>query len=100
MPKCPNCNTNVSLKLSNQVKCSVCNSNLVAELRPLGKAITLLIIVVESVASIAVAVIAGSINYPFLQKWVVAGTILLGLIVIALLLFFWTMNKMASLRLK
>jgi hypothetical protein len=100
MGKCPKCNANVSIKLSNQVKCSVCNSNLVAELSPLGKAIILLIIVVESIASIVVAVIAGSINYPFLQKWVIAGTILLGLIAIALLLFFWTMNKMASLRLK
>jgi hypothetical protein len=100
MGNCPKCNANVSIKLSNQVKYLVCNSDLVAELSPLGKAIILLIIVVESVASIAIAVIAGSINYPFLQKWIIAGTILLGLIVIALLLLYWTMNKMASLHLK
>lgn len=98
MANCPKCNTTIPIKLSSQVKCSVCNSDLVAVLNPLGKAIVLLIIMVESVLSIAVSVTAASINYPFLQKWLIAGAILFGLIVIALLLFSWVMNKMASFR--
>ena len=60
----------------------------------------LLVLLVECVVGIAVSVVAGSINYPFLQKWTIAGAILFGLMIVALLLFSWLINKTASLRLK
>ena len=100
MPACPKCNANVYIKFSSQVKCSACNSNLMAVFNPLGKAIAFFIILVESVAGIAIAVIAASTNYPFLQTWVIAGTLILGLIIITMLLLSWTMNKTASFHLK
>jgi len=100
MAKCPKCDADVPIKFSNRLKCPACNSDLVIGFSPLGKAITLLVILVESVASIVVSVIAGSINYPFLQKWTVAGAILFGLIVISLLLLFGILKKLGSFRLK
>jgi protein-S-isoprenylcysteine O-methyltransferase Ste14 len=101
MAKCPTCNANVPIKLSSpDVKCSSCKTDLVAVFSPLGKALMLLILLIECLTSMVVTMIARLLNYPFFQKWVVAGAILLGLIIAALLLFSWIMNETGSYRLK
>jgi hypothetical protein len=100
MAKCPKCNSNVPLKLSNSVVCPNCRKRLIATFSPLGRSLLLLVVFVESIAGIAIAVIAGSINYPFIQKWLVTGLILLGLIIFTLMLLIFMANKLASFRLK
>jgi hypothetical protein len=100
MAKCPECNSNVSLKLSDDVVCPTCRKHLTATFSPLGKSLLLLVLFIDIVVGMAVAVIAGSINYPFIQKWLIAGIILLGLIIFSLILLIFMANRLASFRLK
>jgi hypothetical protein len=100
MAKCPECNSNVSLKLSDSVVCPTCKKHLTATFSPLGNSLLLFVLFIEIIAGVAIAVIAGSINYPFIQKWLFAGIILLGLIVFSLILLVFMANKLASFRLK
>lgn len=88
------------LKLSDHVVCPNCRRQLSVTFSPPGKSLLLLIGFAGSVAGIAVAVIAGSIDYPFVQKWLIAGFILLGPIIVSLALLIFVANRLASFRLK
>jgi hypothetical protein len=51
-------------------------------------------------ASVIIVVIASAINYPFFQKWVMTGFILLGLMIVTLSLMFFVAQKLVVFRLK
>ena len=100
MAKCPKCNATVAVKISDLVECPTCNNRLVGTFSSLGKLLLLFIILFEYVASITIAVIAGSINYPFFPKWLIAGSLLLGMIIVTPFLLYFIANKLVLFRLK
>jgi hypothetical protein len=100
MANCPKCDTPVFVKTSDHLECPGCKNKLVASYSPAAKALFMLIIFIEGIASIVTVVIAGSIDSPALQKWLVAGPILLGLTVVSVLLLLFVANKLVLFRLK
>lgn len=100
MTQCPKCNTSVSMKISSQLECPNCKSHIVGMFNPQAKLLLLLIIFFEFIASVVIVVIASAINYPFFQKWLIAGFILLGLIIVTLFLMFFVAKKLVVFRLK
>lgn len=100
MAQCPKCNTGVSVKISSQVECPNCKSPLVGMFTPQAKLLLLLIIFFEVMASVVITVIASAIPYPFFQKWLITGFILLGLMIVTLSLMFFVVKKLVVFRLK
>lgn len=100
MAKCPQCNTDVSIKISDQVTCPTCNSSLVATFTPWGKLIVLLAILAESAASLIIVVGVSLIDNPAIPKWIMLVAILLGLTIATVVLAIFITNRVASLRLK
>jgi hypothetical protein len=90
----------VKLKLSDNVVCPKCNKKLVATFSPLAKTLLLLFLIIDSIISIGVAVIAASINFPFFHKWIITGFILLGIIILSIIAIVFLMNRLASLHSK
>lgn len=100
MAQCPKCNTNVSVKISDQIECPNCRSHLASSFSPQVKMLLMLIIFFEFIATLIIVVIASAINYPFFPKWLIACSILLGLGIVTLLVIFFVANKLVVLRLK
>ncbi len=98
MAKCPNCGTNISLRFSNDAVCPKCNRRLVGTITPISKLLLIFLLLIECIISIVVAVIAGSTNYPFVPKWLVAAVLLFAIIIITLVLMLYLLQKMISYR--
>ena len=88
MPNCPNCNSRVSVKFSDHVVYPACKRRLIATFTPFGKLLLAFILIVECVIVFGVSVVAGSINYPFVSKWLIYGSLLFGILIVTLLLLF------------
>ena len=82
MPNCPNCNSRVSVKFSDHVVYPACKRRLIATFTPFGKLLLAFILIVECVIVVGVSVVAGSINYPFVSKWLIYGSLLFGILIV------------------
>jgi len=100
MANCPKCDTPVFVKISDYLECPVCKNKLVASYGPAGKALFMLIIFIEGIASIATIVLVEAMDYSVLQKWLIIGPILLGLIGVSAIILFFIANKMVKFHLK
>ena len=103
MAKCPKCNASIPLDLSDQEKCSACNSDLVADFPTLSSAIVFIVLLVGTITQIAVVMIIaviGAKNYPGFPICVPIGIVWLIMLIVLVRLYPWIINRIVPYRLK
>ncbi len=98
MAECPKCKNTIQIILSDKVTCPSCKSDLKATLSPRAKPILVFLLVIETLIGIFISVVAASIPYPFVTKWIITGAVLLGLIILSIILLLFVLQRFMVLR--
>ena len=81
--------------------CPQCNSTLVTTIRnPVAKILLTLLIMLTSFIGLAISVVAASISYPYLTKWLCAGSLLIAEVCLFVAIINLVIRKWVAYRVK